>query len=85
VSILAMRSHLSCLLATAGEDMGVSKVGVVMHLAGVACWVVERLPGLVAALAKVDFAWGLGELEEVTRVGRDEDSNRCRGGGSVGG
>jgi hypothetical protein len=56
-----------------------SKDGVVMHLA----WVVEKLPGLVTAMAGVDFAWGLGvediarfteaegDLEEVTGEGRE--------------
>ena len=71
VSISAKRSHLSCVLVTAGKDMGVAKDGVVMHLV----WVVEKLPGLVTL---VDFAWGLGveDRELVTAVGEDEDITR---------
>ena len=74
VSISAKRSHLSCVLVTAGTDMGVAKDGVVMHLA----WVVEKLPGLVTAMARVDFAWGLGveDRELVTAVGEDVDITR---------
>ena len=34
--------------------MGVSKDGVVMNLAWVAGWVVEKLHGLVAAMARVE-------------------------------
>ena len=53
--------------------MGVAKDGVVMHLV----WVVEKLPGLVAAMAKVDFDWGLEEGRElVTALGEDEDITR---------
>ena len=36
--------------------MGVSTDGVVVHLAWVACWVVEKLLGLVTAVARVDSA-----------------------------
>ena len=54
--------------------MGVSTDGVVVHLAWVACWVVEKLLGLVTAVARVDSAWGLGarDLEEVTEDGSGE-------------
>ena len=73
VSISAKRSHLSCVLVTAGKDMGVAKDGVVMHLV----WVVEKLPWLTS-MARVDFAWGLGGggRELVTAVGEDEDITR---------
>ena len=47
--------------------MGVTKDGVVLHLAWGACWVVEKLPGLVTAVARLDFAWGLG-VEGIARL-----------------
>ena len=55
VSISAKRSHLSCVLVTAGKDIGVAKDGVVVHLAGVtpACGVGVQLVGLVTAMAMV--------------------------------
>ena len=64
MSISAMRSHLSFVMVTAGKNMRVYKDEVVIHLAWVACWVVEELPVLVTAVAIVDFSWGL-RLEDI--------------------
>ena len=52
-SISENRSHLSSVLVTVAEGMGVCNDGVVVHLAmpGTGCWVVELLPVLVAAVA----------------------------------
>ena len=48
VSISSNRSHLPCVLVTAGKDMGVAREGVVVQLAlGVGVW----MPGLVTAMA----------------------------------
>ena len=63
MSISAKRSHLSCVLVTAGKDMGVTKDGVVVHLT----WVVEKLPGLITAVARVDLAWGWRALPDLLR------------------
>ena len=54
VFISAKRSHLACVLVTAGKDMAASKDGVVMHLAWVTCLVVGKLPRLVVAMARVE-------------------------------
>ena len=63
------------MLVTAGKDIEVSKDGVVMHLAWVAGWVVEKLHGLVAAMARVEgiarFSEAEGDLEDVTGEGRE--------------
>ena len=56
VSISSNRSHLLCVLVTAGKDMGVVTEGLVVHLAVltpahvVGLW----LPGLITAMAMVD-------------------------------
>ena len=67
---------------TEWKDMGVSKDGV--HLSWVACWVVEKLLGLVTAMAggREDIARDLEEVtgngkgELVTAVGEEEDITR---------